>query len=317
MGGLVKMIRHIPQGVWPVMLTPFTTDDRVDYEALGRLTDWYIARHVTGLFAVCQSSEMFRLTLPERLEIARFVKQRAGDIPVIASGHISDSPEDQAEELGAMARTGVDAVVLITNRFAGPDESDEVWMQRLNRVLDQLPADRMLGLYECPYPYKRVLSPELLRRCAQTGRFAFLKDTCCDVESIRRKLEAVKGTGLRIFNANSATLYRTLQLGVDGYSGVMANFHPELYVWMVQNWRTQPEKAARLDRYLSLTSLIERQYYPTNAKYFLSLEKVLAGYHARVQDFSAFTATDRLQVAQFRQLDREFQAQFLQNAASR
>ena len=29
-------------GVWPVMLTPFTDANEVDYEALGKLVDWYI-----------------------------------------------------------------------------------------------------------------------------------------------------------------------------------------------------------------------------------------------------------------------------------
>lgn len=43
----------------------------------------------------------------------------AGDrIPVIASGHISDSMEDQIDELRSIADTGVDAVVLVSNRLA-------------------------------------------------------------------------------------------------------------------------------------------------------------------------------------------------------
>ncbi len=28
-----------------------------------------------------------------------------------------------------------------------------------------------------------------------------------------------------------------------GYSGVMANFHPDLYVWLCKNYKKQPEKA--------------------------------------------------------------------------
>ena len=58
-------------GVWPVMLTPFTDDNEVDYEALGKLVDWYIENGVAGLFADCQSSEMFYLSLEERIKIAR------------------------------------------------------------------------------------------------------------------------------------------------------------------------------------------------------------------------------------------------------
>ena len=67
-----------PGGVWPVMLTPFTQQGQVDYPALERLVDWYIDHGVKGLFAVCQSSEMFALSLDERVEIARRVVRQAG-----------------------------------------------------------------------------------------------------------------------------------------------------------------------------------------------------------------------------------------------
>ena len=49
---------NFPGGAWPVMLTPFTRENEVDYEALGALIEWYIREGVSGLFAVCQSSEM-------------------------------------------------------------------------------------------------------------------------------------------------------------------------------------------------------------------------------------------------------------------
>ncbi len=48
-----------PNGVYPVMLTPFTEQNQVDYAALGKLVDWYIEKGVAGLFADCQSSRCF------------------------------------------------------------------------------------------------------------------------------------------------------------------------------------------------------------------------------------------------------------------
>ncbi|MEG1113335.1 MAG: dihydrodipicolinate synthase family protein, partial [Hafnia sp.] len=50
-------------GIVPVMLTPFTADEQIDYPALERLIDWYLAKGVDALFAVCQSSEMQFLSL--------------------------------------------------------------------------------------------------------------------------------------------------------------------------------------------------------------------------------------------------------------
>ncbi len=171
---------------------------------------------------------MFYLSLEERLNIARFVKEKAGGLPVIASGHISDSFEDQADELKKMGETGVDAVSLITNRLAKQDESDEIWLQNLKALLKEIPEDIKLGSYECPYPYKRVLSREMTQWCASTGRFYFLKDTSCDIKNIREKLAVCKGTNLKLYNANTATLLESLRVGAAGYSVVMANMQCEL-----------------------------------------------------------------------------------------
>ena len=35
-------MKEFPGGVYPVMLTPFTSENKVDYESLGKLVDWYI-----------------------------------------------------------------------------------------------------------------------------------------------------------------------------------------------------------------------------------------------------------------------------------
>lgn len=232
------MEKKFKDGVYPVMLTPFTEDDQVDYEALGKLVDWYIDAGAAGLFAVCQSSEMFCLSREERVSIARFVAEKADKrAAVIASGHISDSLDDQAEELNAIANTGADAVILLTNRLAEESQSDEIWLENLKYLLERLPKDISLGFYECPYPYKE-------------------------------KLKVIHGTQLKLFNANSATLLESLELGASGYSGVMANFHPEIYSWLTDHFRDQPQRARLWNDFLTVASFIECRAYPVNAKYY-------------------------------------------------
>ena len=53
------MEKKFPNGMWPVMLTPLQQNGDVDYPALEELINWYIKEGSSGLFAVCQSSEMF------------------------------------------------------------------------------------------------------------------------------------------------------------------------------------------------------------------------------------------------------------------
>ncbi len=302
---------NFPGGVWPTMVTPYKLDGGVDYDALENMIEWYIKNKVQGLFSVCQSSEMFFLSLEERVDIAKFVKEHAkGRVPVIASGHISDKIEDQIHELTEMAQTGIDALILITNRLASENESDEVFIENLKKILSNIPKELPLGFYECPYPYKKLISPEVLKYCLTTQRFYFIKDTSCDADNIKEKMDVIKGTQLKLYNANTATLLKTLPLGVHGYCGVMANFHPALYDWLLNNWTNEQQKSKELMDFLSVASQIERQLYPVNAKYYLIMEGIEMEYISRSKDAGQFTAANKLEVEQFHDITKKIEGLF-------
>lgn len=304
--GVIDVECWIPDGIWPVMITPFTESGEIDYGAVEQLVEWYISKGVSGIFAVCQSSEMFYLSLNERTQLAAFiVKATGGRVPVVASGHVSVSLNEQIEELKAMADTGVEAVVLVNNRLAEPDESDSVWQLRAERILDELP-NMAMGLYECPYPYKRPASTSVLKWCASTGRFVFFKDTSCNVQDMNSRVQVVRDTKLKVFNANSATLLESLKCGVAGYTGVMANFHPELYVWLFRNWRNRPKQVENLQQFLGLSSLIELQMYPVSAKYYLQLDGLDITLKSRMFHKSDLTSAERLLVEQLYALSKRY-----------
>ena len=289
-------MNNYPGGVWPVMLTPFTENNQIDEEGLHRLVNWYIDSGVSGLFAACQSSEIMKLSLEERVKIVKITQEAAaGRVPIVASGHISDEMEDQVCELSAIAETGVDAVITITNHLAREDEDDDVWMRNMETLVSRLDPAINLGMYECPAPYKRLMSIRNLKLCADTGRFYFMKDTCCDADMVIERVKAIEGTNLKLYNANATCLLETMRAGAAGFSGVMANIHPELYVWLTAN--IHHPNADMVQAALSLGSLIERQLYPTNAKYHLKeIEKLGTTTRSRVQDDSLMNPTFKLEV---------------------
>ncbi|RPF54245.1 dihydrodipicolinate synthase family protein [Aquisalibacillus elongatus] len=294
----------IPNGVWPTMITPFKDNGDIDYDSLENLIEWYINSGVNGLFAVCQSSEMYELSLSERLQLAEFVVDKTNNrIPVIATGNVSFSIDDQIEEIKAMYSTGVDAIVLLTNRLAKKDQSDDVIVESVNKILDNT-ENIQFGLYECPLPYKRLFSPELLKWFASTERFRFLKDTSCDIELITNKIRAVEGTNLKVFNANAPTLLDSLKTGGDGYSGIMCNFHPDLYVKLYNDFLTNEVKSQKIQDFVGLASTIERQMYPMNSKYYLTLEGVLNTYQCRNSNKEDFINAFKSEIEQMRNLTK-------------
>ncbi|WP_349961342.1 dihydrodipicolinate synthase family protein [Rhizobium sp. ZPR3] len=257
------------QGIIPVMITPFTEEGEIDYAGVAKLVEWYIANGSDALFAVCQSSEMQFLSLNERVELATFVsKAAAGRVPVIASGHVAESLEEQSEELNAIAATGVDGLVLVTNRLDAKQQGGTKFIEDLDWLLGRLPSDLPLGLYECPAPYRRLLTDEELMHCASSGRFHILKDVSCDLETVKRRVALVKDTPLAIVNANAAIAYDAMKAGSLGFTGVFTNFHPDLYKWLFKNCHAASKLADELSIYLALAAMAEPMGYPKLAKLY-------------------------------------------------
>jgi 4-hydroxy-tetrahydrodipicolinate synthase len=265
-------------GVFPTMITPYKKDGTVDYQGVESLVEWYWKKGCDGIFAVCQSSEILFLSLEDRVKIGKTVVEKAKALAaedtsrkpmkIVVSGHIADGFDEQVEELCAMANVGADALILITNRMDIANTSDEKWIEDLHKLIEKLPADMPLGVYECPKPYKRLLTKKMLQACKDTGRVAFIKDTCCDAAVIKQRVELLKDSDIGLYNANAQTLLETLRAGADGYCGVMANFHPEIYKWMFDH--ANDEKADIVQAFICMSAFTESLAYPATAKYYLN-----------------------------------------------
>jgi len=266
------------EGIVPVMLTPFTEKGDVDYDGLERLIEWYIEHGANALFAVCQSSEMIYLTLKERAELGSFVvRKAAGRVPVVVSGHISDDPHGQIEELTAAAKTGADGVVMVSNHLDPKSRGTEAFMGNMRWLLERLPKDVPLGIYECPVPYRRLLTDDEIKYCADSGRFIFLKDVSCDLATVKRRVALTKGSSFAILNANAAIAWDAMKAGAQGFNGVNTNFHPDLYNWLYNSGAKHPKLADELSTFLVLSALSESFGYPVLAKM----------YHQRIGTFAS------------------------------
>ncbi|MCD8350577.1 MAG: dihydrodipicolinate synthase family protein [Planctomycetaceae bacterium] len=282
-------------GVWPTMVTPFTAADKPDYPAIRNMVEWYIENGCDGIFAVCQSSEMFFLSLAEKRDIAACVVDSVGGrIAVVVSGHTADSLDEQKAEIESMARVRADAYVLVSNRLAREDEGEAVFVKNASALFKTFP-DIQFGMYECPYPYKRLVTTEFLLECARGKRLSFFKDTCCDPDRIRERAAALGApSSLALFNANAATILESLIAGYAGYNGVMANYHPRLYAWLVANFALQPVKSRKLADLLTVLALSEARCYPITAKYHFNKCAVPMSLNSRGADVAGFTINDRL-----------------------
>ncbi len=305
-------MNNVARGVYPTMITPFTSKNQVDYDAVEKITQWYADNGCEGVFAVCQSSEMFYLNLQEKIDIAsrviKVAKSQTNPMSVVCSGHTSDSIEAQAEELNAMIETGADAVVWVSNRLDLHNEGDATWLRNAEKLLSKLPTNAMFGMYECPVPYKRLLSKEILDWCKDTKRFLFIKDTCCDPNLLCERLKQLENSNIGLFNANSQTLLHSLNHGAAGFSGIMANFHPSLYVWLCREFNSHPETAEHLQQLITMCAFASMSY-PVTAKYYLSKSGIPMDLHTRTRSETELNSYQKIVLDQMRNLtDRVYES---------
>ena len=259
------------KGFIPVMLTPFKDNGSIDFDTLTTLTEAYLNAGAKGLFANCLSSEMFELSADERLEIIKHViKVANGSVPVVATGTFGGPISEQADFVKKVHDTGTSAVILINGLLAGQDESDEVFNERVFQLLDLTP-NIPVGFYECPVPYKRLLSPQQLQNFVETGRVIYHKDTSLDIEQIKEKLALTAGKEFGIYDAYMGHAVKTLQAGCAGLSCIQGNYFPELIVWLCDNF-DKPElqtEVQLVQDFLTDNMDVMHNVYPIVSKYFL------------------------------------------------
>ncbi len=255
----------------PVMITPFNLKAKVDLDAVSCLIDFYLAAGVKGFFANCLSSEMYSISEDERLELTRHIVQYVhGRVPVVATGSFGLTIEDKAEFAEKIYATGIRAVILITGHFANIDDGDDILLRNFKKMFS-LTGNIPLGLYECPAPYKRILSPDVFKELLETDRLVYHKDTSIELSQVKAKLDIAKDNKVEFYDAHSPNAMYSLQMGARGMSSISGNFYPEILVWMCNN-ATNPNKKEAVEWLQSEITRVDpliHQAYPMSAKYFL------------------------------------------------
>ncbi len=261
------------KGFIPVMLTPFKNNGDIDYDILTQLTEIYLKAGSAGLFANCLSSEMFELEDDEKLQaIKHIIKVVNGAVPVVATGTFGGPISKQAEFVKKVSDTGADAVIIITSLLANEDEPDVVFNDRVFELFDKT-GNIPLGFYECPVPYKRLLSPGQLIDFVNTGRVIYHKDTCLDINVVKEKLKAGDANpNFGLYDAYMGHAVKSLQAGSAGLSCIQGNFFPELIVWLCDNYadKTMEAEVNNVQQFLIDNMDVMHNVYPIVAKYWLT-----------------------------------------------
>ena len=255
----------------PVMVTPFMKNGKIDFDCLSQLIDFYLAAGVKGLFANCLSSEMYQLSAAERIELTGHVVRKVnGAVPVVATGSFGDTLSEKVEFAKQIYDTGIHAVILITSHYAAEQDTDATLLSHIEQMLEHT-GSMPMGLYECPLPYKRIISPEVFKSLLNSKRFVYHKDTSIDIDKVGAKLALIGDNPIEFYDAHTANALFSLKHGASGLSAIAGNFYPEILVWMC-NFANDPacqDDAKWLQSELDRAEDLISKTYPVSSKYFL------------------------------------------------
>jgi len=273
------------RGVWPVVVTPFRPDGAVDEPAYRELIEWYVAMGVDGLFVNCYASEMSELTPEERLLVTRLaVEVAGGHIGIVSTGSFGQSLAEHAEFAGQVADCGVDAVILTPPAFCRDDDSD--LLAYFLTMAECVPC--MMGLYECPTPKpKKLLPVAMVARLAESGRYGPFKETSCNLETIRRKVEVSRDSPLAVLQASCPLLLDAMAVGTPGLMGPVATVVPDLVVRVIRRLRAGQD-VTRDHQVLCLVNLLITHGYWPAMKRILGLQGLSLGTTCRAESTGAF-----------------------------
>jgi len=214
-----------PRGIIPAMVTPVTSDGKINVEALRKLTNYLIKGGVHGLFPVGSQGEFYALTFEEKKRVIEVVvEETKGRVPVYAgTGAITTR---EAVALTKMAEeAGVSAVSILTPFFIRPSEEELFEHYSAIAKATRLPV----LLYNNPQRTGVNISAEFVARASRVENIVGIKDSSGDLtltsEYIRRTNEKFS-----VLAGRDTLIYGTLCYGGKGAIAATANVAPKVVV---------------------------------------------------------------------------------------
>lgn len=208
------------------MITPFTAEGRVDYEALARMIDYVIAGGVDYVVALGTTAETPTLYMPERAVISMFVtNQIARRVPLVI-GCGGNSTSEVLDQLREFDLRGADAILSVTPYYNKP--SQEGLYRHFRTVAEHSPLPVIL--YNVPGRTGVNMTAETtLRLARELPNVIGIKEASGNIEQIQRIIDE-RPEGFLVLSGDDGIAIDLMRRGGDGVISVAANAFPERFM---------------------------------------------------------------------------------------
>lgn len=211
------------KGSGVAIITPFTSNDEVNYEVFGQLIDFHINNGTAAIIVSGTTGESATLTKEEKLELFSFAVHYAkGRIQIIA-GTGSNNTKDSIELSKAAEKIGVDGLLLVTPYYNKPTQEGLFAHYKAIAEAVSIP----IILYNVPGRTSINLLPETVARLASISNIQAIKEASHDLDQIK-KLFGLVDSSFIIYSGNDDQTEEILEMGGKGVISVTANVDPKL-----------------------------------------------------------------------------------------
>lgn len=262
-------MRKAWQGSIVAIVTPFNSDESVDYASFEALLNFHLQNETDGIVVCGTTGEAATLSKEEYAELIKFTVDKVNKrVPVIA-GTGSNSTKSAIENSCLAESLGVDAVLVVSPYYNKPTRSG------LKDYYAKIASSISIPiiLYNVPGRTASNIPVDLVIELAQEfENIIGIKEASGSLEQLANILSR-KPEGFLVFSGDDALAFPAVCLGADGVISVVANLIP-------REFHTLMEIAANGDfrnaksiyyQYLKLIQLCFVESNPIPVKTGLSL----------------------------------------------
>jgi 4-hydroxy-tetrahydrodipicolinate synthase len=210
------------QGVFPALLTPFKSDDSIDFDLFRKNLEVQIEAGVTGAIVSGSLGEASTLTKAEKVELVKYAKSIvAQDFPIVVC--IAEQSTAEAVSLAKEAEAaGADGLmVLPPMRYKADDHETVVYFKTIAQSTS-LP----LMIYNNPVDYKIEVTLAMFEELAKVPNVHAIKESTRDVSNVTRLYNRF-GDRFKVFCGVDTLIMEEVMLGCDGVVGGLVDAFPK------------------------------------------------------------------------------------------
>jgi len=273
------------KGSLVALVTPFGSDNRVDYASLKGLIEFHVAQGSDGLVIAGTTGEAATLSKAEHRElIATAVRLSAGRLPIIA-GTGSNSTAQTIDLSRDVGDTGIDAYLLVVPYYNKPMQ--EGMYRHFSAIADAV--EKPVMLYNVPGRTVADMLPETIARLSKHGNIFGIKEATGDLDRLA-EIQSLLNEDFMLYSGDDFSLRSFIEQGGHGVVTVSGNVVPAAVAELCRLARAgEHEKAKALDKTLQpLNNALFVESNPIPVKWALSQMGLLDG-HMRLPltDFDA------------------------------